>query len=461
MPVSFSHTDMLSGDVRALVVRIAAPSLGAMLFSGGAALLDALMLSRASQSAAAAAALSFPLLTLVQTIGFTLGMGAGSHMSRCIGEGNRKDAKLAAACALQIALALSVLLCAAGLMLTAPLMRAFGAPPETLSDACEYARYVLLSAPPLCLSLVLSSLLRGQGKTLPNLCAFGLGALLGAGLEFFLILRMNWGIRGAGVAMLAREGATLIVLVFAMLRSKTLIRPALRLALPEKDTLLAVLRYGLPTLLRQGTTSLSGVLLSHVLARFGEKAIAGMGIAVRTLALISGGVIGFGQGFQPVCGVNLGAGRLDRVREAYAFCMKAVVLSLIILGALLFPLAHPLLRLFGTQEAAAAFGARVLRAQSVVLFAQGAIILMNMLTQSMGRPALATLVATSRQGIFFIPLLLILPALFGENGLIYAQSASDLVSLPFCWLLTRRIFDRQSVRYSSSSPSGYSDARKA
>lgn len=452
MPVSSSQSDMLSGDVRALVVRIAAPSLGAMLFSGAGTLLDALMLSRTGESAVAAAAVSFPLLTLIQTVGFTLGMGAGSKISRSLGERCRKEAKLAASCALHLALVLPFVLCALGLALTAPLMRVFGAPEQMLPTAIEYARYVLMSAPPLCLNLVLSSLLRGQGKTLPNLCAFGLGAMLGAGLEVLLCIRLRSGIRGVGVAMLAREYTALCILSAAMLRAKSLIRPSLRPMLPDGDTLLSILRYGLPTLLRQGVASLSGLLLSHVCARFGEATLAGMGLATRTMALISGGVIGFGQGFQPICGMNLGAGNIERVKEAYAFCMKAVVLALLALGALLFPFVKFLLYRLGMEAHIASFGARVLRAQSVVLFAQGAIILMNMLAQSMGRPARATLVASSRQGIFLIPLLLILPSLFGEAGLVLAQSVSDLISLPFCWLITRRLLSERSVKCSSSSP---------
>lgn len=150
--------------------------------------------------------------------------------------------------------------------------------------------------------------------------------------------------------------------------------------------------------------------------------------------------------------MNLGAGNIERVKEAYAFCMKAVVLALLALGALLFPFVKFLLYRLGMEAHIASFGARVLRAQSVVLFAQGAIILMNMLAQSMGRPARATLVASSRQGIFLIPLLLILPSLFGEAGLVLAQSMSDLISLPFCWLITRRLISERSVKCSSSSP---------
>ena len=196
-------------------------------------------------------------------------------------------------------------------------------------------------------------------------------------------------------------------------------------------------RYGLPTLLRQGLMSVSSALLSRTAAAFGEAALGGMGLAVRALALISSAIIGFGQGFQPVCGANAGAGRMDRVRESFFFCLRALVPALLLAGAGLFFFAEPLLALLGAPQEAAAFGARVLRWQSPMLAAQGVVVLANMLTQSLGRTVRAALIATSRQGLFFLPLLLTLPRLWGETGLVLCQSASDVLSLLLTLLLLR------------------------
>ncbi|MDO5377706.1 MAG: MATE family efflux transporter [Clostridia bacterium] len=448
---------MLEDPVVPLTLKTALPSLAAMLASGLATLMDALILSPLGRDVTAAVAVSFPLVTLIQTIGFTLGMGAGSLISRCLGRGEQDEARHAASCSLLLALLLGLLLLCAGLLVPLALVRLLGATPAVERDAAVYARYLLLGAPLTCLSLVLSSLLRGQGLVLPNMAAYSLGGAAGVLLQFLLVRRAGLGLLGAGIAMLAREGLTLLLLALAVLRGPAFIRPSLSRCLPTLSILAGIMRSGLPTLIRQGFMSVSGVMVSRVSAGFGEAALAGMGLAVRALALASSAVIGFGQGFQPVCGVNYGARRMDRVRYAYCFCMKTLVFSLLAVGALVFLFAQPLLALFGAEAQATAFAARVLRAQSVVLAAQGAVILMNMLTQAMGLTVRATLVASSRQGPILMALLALMPRLFGETGLVLAQSASDLIALALSYLLTRKLFAEEltqqglSVRESPGS----------
>lgn len=434
---SQKRRQMLEEPVVPLTLRTALPCLFSMLASGLGTLLDALLLGPLGQDAAAAVAVSFPLVTLIQTIGFTLGMGAGSLVSRCIGRGDQETARSAASCALLLALGLGLALLAVGAANPLALVRLLGATPAIEQDAAVYARALLFSAPLCCLSLVLGSLLRGQGLTRPLTGAYAFGVAAGALLQGALVRRT--GLSGAGIAMLAREGLTLLLLSLAVLRGPAFIRPSLGRCLPTPSILAGIMRSGLPTLIRQGLMSASGVMLSRTSAAFGEAALAGMGLAVRALALVSSAVIGFGQGFQPVCGVNYGARRMGRVREAYRFCMRTLMLALLCVGALLFFFAGPLLARMGAEAEAAAFAVRVLRAQSVVLPAQGAVILMNMLTQAMGLTVRATLVASSRQGPILMALLAVLPRFFGETGLVLAQSASDLMALMLSYGLTRGV----------------------
>ncbi len=428
------HT-LLTGDVRALTLRLCAPSFFAMLATGGCTLLDALYVSRADASVSAAVSIGFPLLTLIQTVGFTLGMGAGSHVSRSLGQNEQESAQQVAVTALLFAVVLGFALLAPGLFLAAPLARLLGAQ-ETATSAV-YVRYVLLSAPLQCAGLTLSSLLRGQGKTPSNLLAYGLSSALGAVLGYVLIIRQGLGIHGAGISLLAREALATGVLAICAVRDRKTLSLSPRSITLRPWVLAAIMRSGLPTLLRQGTMSLSGILLSHVSRSFGV--LPGMGIAVRASALISSAVIGFGQGFQPVCGFNTGAGRMDRVLSAYRFCLRITVLALLAAGAAVFFAAEPLLGAFGARPEVAAFAVRALRAQSVVFFAQGSVIMMNTLTQSIGLTIRATLVAVSRQGLFLVPMLLLLPRLWGEWGLILSQTAADLLALGFSWLLTRPV----------------------
>ena len=196
-------------------------------------------------------------------------------------------------------------------------------------------------------------------------------------------------------------------------------------------------------------------MFTRASAAFGEAALAGTGLSMRVLSLISAAMIGFGQGFQPVCGAAFGAGNMERVQKAYRFCMRTLMLTLLVTGTALFFLAGPLLSLFSPGEAVLAIAKSALRAQSITLFAQGAVIMMNMLTQAMGLTVRASLVATSRQGYVLIGLLAILPRFLGLAGLLLCQSASDLISLALCLLITRR-----AIRDCACAHGGCSDARK-
>ena len=448
--------DLLAGPVAPLILRLSLPGMAGMLASSLCTLVDALLLSRGNTQLSAAVSVGFSLLTLIQTLGFTLGMGAGSFVSRSLGRGDKPAAYAAASTAMLTALALSLLLCVPGALLAAPLVRLLGSPEEIVPAAAAYARYVLASGPLLCASLVLSSLLRAQGKTIPNMLAFLAGAAVGIPLELLLVRALNLGVHGGGISMLAREGITLAILVFSMLREKRLVRPRIRGIDLRLGVYRDIMRSGLPTLLRQGLMSISSILLTRQSASFGAAALAGMGLCVRAAALISSAVIGFGQGFQPVCGVAFGAGDMQRVRSAYRFCLRCVVFALLIIGAAVFCLARPLLALFGPKEDVLEVASAALRAQSVVFFAQGAVIMMNMLTQALGLTVRASVVAASRQGFVFIPLLLLLPRLMGQSGLILCQSVSDVLSLLLCFFVTRG-----ALTGSSCARGGCSDARTA
>ena len=364
-------------------------------------------------------------------------------------------ARRAASTAFFAALGLSTLLLTAGLLFAAPVLRLLGAPESAVAAGLPYARAVFVSGPPLCGALVLSSLLRAQGRTLPNMAAALVGSALGAALLLLLCGRMGLGAFGAGMAMLAREAATLAVLLAYTLRHGELIRPSLRRVRLTRAVFSEIMRSGLPTLLRQGATSVSAALLSRVSAGFGAPVLAGMGLCARAIMPFTSAVIGFGQGFQPVCGAAFGAKQTARCQEAYRFCQRVAIAFSLAAGLAFFVFAPALAARFAPDAQSAEAARRALRLQSVAFPAQSAVILMTMLTQAMGLTLRASLVATSRQALFFLPLLAVLPRLFGLWGLLACQSASDLAALGFSLALTR------GLRGSSSARCGCSDARTA
>ena len=438
-----------------LVLRLAFPSMAAMLASSLASLTDALFLSRISSSLASAAAYCLPLISFIQTVGFTLGMGAGSFVSRRLADRDTSRSESAASTALAAALALGALICLLGQLFPSSLLRLLGAQKNDLPAMIAYVRFLLAGAPITCASLVLGSLLRAQGRPLPCAAAYALGTLLGAALSYVLICQRSLGVLGAGIAMLAREAFILAVFSYYMLRGHSALRLSLCAVSVHPAVAADIMRSGTPTLVRQGLMSVSGTMLSHALAQFGENAAAGMGLALRAVNLVSSAMIGFSQGLSPVCGANFGAGNTDRVKEAYRFSIRVCTVSLIALGTAVFFFAPALMSRFAPDAASAAFGTAALRAQSAVFFAQGAVILMNALTQSMGLTVRATLISSGRQGYVLIPLLMLLPRFFDARGLIYAQPASDLLSLAIGWALMMKFTGF------SFSPCGCCDARRA
>ncbi|MFQ9805101.1 MAG: MATE family efflux transporter [Christensenellales bacterium] len=377
-----ADTALLSGDARLLTLKIAAPGVAAMLASSACQLFEALVLAQNDTPLSAAVGACLALILLEQTVGFTLGMGAGSFVSRCIGQSSvrhtsssarqshREAAGRAAGAAFFSALLLSGLLLIGGFFLAAPLLRLLGAPESAVSAGVPYARYVLASGPPLCGGLVLGSLLRAQGKTLPNMAAALVGSSLGAALLAALCLRLNLGVHGAGIAMLARETAVFVVLLGYALRHGELIRPSLRRARFTLPVFAEIMRYGLPTLLRQGATSLSAAMLSRVSAEFGAPVLAGMGLCARAVMPFTSAVIGFGQGFQPVCGAAFGAKQTARCQTAYRFCQRVLLVFSLAVGAAVFAFAPALTARFAHDAQTADVAGSALRLQSAVFCAE-------------------------------------------------------------------------------------------
>lgn len=433
-------------------LRPALAGMAAMLASSLCSLLDALLLGRSSAAHAAAVSSCLPLLAVIQTIGFTLGTGAGSHVSRSLGGGDKPSAAASAQAAYRMALLSSVPLCALALVCRAPLVRLLGADGDAAGPAQAYAFFVLLSGPLLCMNLLLSSLLRGVGRMKAYTAAYVLGAALGAALQLALIRR--FGVIGSGSAMLARELCTLCILFFFARKGESFLLPRIRPV--PLSAAAGVIRSGMPVLVRQGLTSVSAAITAHTAAGFGQPVLAGTGLAARAVMLISSAVIGYAQGFQPAIGYAAGQNDMKNARRSGRMLLISTVVPLLIAGAAVYALAPRLLAPFQPEAAVMEVAVHALRAQSAVFFAQGAVIAMTTLTQALGMTVRGSAVAASRQGFILIPLLLILPRAFGLTGLILCPAVSDILSLLLCLLLTAPV-----LRCSSCAPCGCSDARKA
>lgn len=434
---------MLNQPIRRVIPRLAVPTIISMLITSVYNMADTYFVGQISMggdgtSAAAAVGVIFSAMAMIQAVAFTIGMGSGANMSRALGAGKTKEAETFVSVAFFTAVGVGVVIAALCLALMDPLVRFLGATETILPHARAYATYIFYGAPFMMGTLVMNNLLRFQGLALYGMIGTATGGLLNMALDPLLIFGCGLGTAGAAIATAISQVVSFtILLCMTNLRKDTLhvqfssFRPTARLYG-------RIFYNGAPSLGRQGIAAVSTVLLNQTAAAWGDPAIAAMSIVSRFIMFINASVIGFGQGFQPVCAFCYGAGRYKRVREAYWFCVKVSTVILLCLGGVAMALSRPIVTVFRREDAEVIrIGTQALRAQLCTLPLWGFITMSNMFTQSIGYGVRATLIASARQGIFLIPMLLILPSAFGLTGLEWSQPAADALTFLFAIVIVQ------------------------
>ncbi|MBR7092156.1 MAG: MATE family efflux transporter [Clostridia bacterium] len=420
---------LTTAPVPGLVCSLAIPTICSMLITSLYNMADTFFVAGLqNDSATAAVGIAFPLMSVLQAIGFTFGHGSGNYISRKLGSRDIEAANRMSAIGFFSALFTGLLLTLAGFCFLSPMVDLLGATPTIRPYAMDYIRLILCGAPYMTAALVLNNQLRFQGNAVYGMVGIVSGAVINLGLDPLLIYGCGMGIAGAALATIISQLISFGLLLIGHRRSGIL-RLSIRCFRPSAEMYKEILRGGMPSLWRQGLASLSTVLLNRAAAPFSDAAVTAMTVVTRIDQFSFAALIGFGQGFQPVCGYNFGAGLYRRVRSAFFFCLQISVLALTALAAGLYVFAEPLLSPFcqdGPQVLA--IGTAVLRCHVLTFPLLAFVILCNMLLQTIGRAVPASLLSASRQGLFLIPFLLVLPRLFGLEGLQWAQPAADLCS---------------------------------
>lgn len=417
---------MMNTPIPRLIPKLAVPTIISMLVTAVYNMADTFFVSQIGTSASGAVGIIASLMFMIQAIGFTFGMGSGNYISRSLGDQNGAEAEKAAATAFFSVFFIGALMIVVGVPLMEPLVYILGATPTIAPYAMEYMRYILFAAPFMLCSYVMNNILRSQGIALYAMFGITAGGILNMVLDPIFIFKLHMGIAGAAVATMVSQMVSFVILLGQCNLRAGSIKIQISKFSPTPRMYGLIFHAGLPSLCRQGLMSISAVVLNYAAGPYGDTAIAAMSIVSRFMMFINSGLIGFGQGFQPVCGFNFGARRYDRVLESFWFCVKVSVVLLTALGALSFGLARPIIAAFRKEDLEVIeIGARALRLQLLTMPIQAWIIMCNMLTQSIGYGFRASLVAMGRQGIFLIPALL-LPRGFGLLGVQMAQPIADV-----------------------------------
>ena len=420
---------MVETPVNKLIPRLAVPTIISMLITSIYNMADTFFVSQLSTSASGAVGVNFSLMAMIQAIGFTLGMGSGNYMSRMLGAKEQDRAQRACSTAVYTAFFFGLLLAVFGIWNIDSLVRALGATETIAPYARDYGKYILIAAPYMTVSFVFNNHLRSQGNAALSMLGITAGGVLNVILDPVLIFGFEMGISGAAIATIFSQFVSFLILLTLVIRSGNVLKPHPKFFTMKGWVYKEILSAGMPTLGRQGLASVASVLLNVAASGFGDAAVAAMSIVTRIMMFINSALIGFGQGFQPVCGFNFGAKRYGRVLEAYYFCRRVAFVFLLVMAVVMFAVSTPIMRLFRREDAEVVkIGALALKMQCVLLPIQSFTIIGNMLTQSIGYSFRATLTAIGKQGLFFIPAILILPGVYGVLGLQLAQPVADLLT---------------------------------
>lgn len=441
---------MTEAPVPGLIGRLAVPTIISMLVTSFYNMADTFFVGRIGTSATAAVGVAFPVMAVIQALGFFCGHGSGNSISRKLGAQKNDAAEELAATGFFGGLLLGVLVLIFGLLFLTPLSRILGSTDTILPYTKEYLRIILIGAPWMTVQFVLNNQMRFQGNAFYAMIGVGFGAILNIILDPILIFGFQMGIAGAAAATVISQLIS-FCLLFAGVRISGCIPIRLKNIRLSRERLREITGGGLPSLFRQGLGSVAAMTLNIAANPYGDAAIAAMSVVSRIFMFAISALIGFGQGFQPVCGFNYGAKKYGRVREAFWFCVKISTVFLGILAVLGFLLSGHLIGIFRDDPEVIRIGTVAVRFQCATLILNGWIVMNNMMTQTMGKTFYASLLASARQGLFFIPALLILPWIFGLTGIQSAQAAADVFAFLLSVVLYRKVMDELKIEEESLS----------
>ena len=416
--------------VEKLVLSLAGPSIIIMVISAIYNMTDTYFVSSLGTSQIAAVGIAFPLMHLIQAIGFFFGQGSGNYMSRALGARDTGGASRMAVTGLISAFAVMAVIAAAGIIAVEHLTTGLGATETIRPYAQEYNFFILLASPWMVAVTVLNLQLRFQGSAAIAMTGMLSGAILNIFLDPLFIFVFGLGIKGAGIATMISQMVSFTILFFYGTTRRDNIRIKLTHFSLSVSRCGEIFHGGIPGLLRQSLMSISVIIINHFAHPYGDAAIAGISIANRISMFAASVVLGFGQGFQPVCGFNYGAKLYNRVKKAFWFCVCFCCCVLFVLCIVMAVFAPEIIMFFRRDDPhVIAIGAFGLRLHCISLPFIAWVIMVNMMTQTMGRVLEASIVALARQGVFLIPSIFLLGPLLGLNGIQLAIPVSELAGL--------------------------------
>lgn len=433
--------------IKKLIISLSVPTVISMMITMIYNVADTYFVSKISVSASGATGVVFSLMGILQAFGFMFGQGAGSCISRKLGEKDVETARKYSTWAFALALGVSMVIMLFGLIFITPFMRLLGSTETILPYAKKYAFFILIAGPALTTSCVLNNIMRYEGLARLAMIGLATGGLLNIALDPLFIFTFDMGISGAGLATALSQYISMGILLSFFIFKKLQCRISFKYLKPNGRMIWNIVSTGVPSFARQGLNSVSTMLLNVAAASYGDSCVAAMSVVAKCTMLIFSVGVGIGQGFQPVSSFNFGAKNYDRVRKGLLFTWRFDTIVVSALAAIMFAFAPQVVTMFRKEAEIVEIGTIALRYLCVALMFMPTIMIANMVFQSVGKTGRAFFLACAQNGLFFIPLILVLPKFFGVTGIEIAQPVSNVVSavvaVPFMLVFLKQLKNMQ------------------
>lgn len=436
---------MKDAPIASALMKLGIPTMVGMLISALYNAIDAYFVGGLGLSQMGAVSVVFPIVQIIIGLGMMFGAGASSYISRSLGKGDNETANKTASTALFSSILVGAVIIIGIMLFLDPVLTSLGATATILPYARAYARIYVTGSIINVFTVTMNNLLTAQGATRFTMLSMLTGSIINVILDPIMIYGLDWGIEGAAIATIISLCISMILYIGYIARKQGVLRFSLRNITFSGKIYVEILKIGIPVLLFQLLSSASMSLTNNAAKPYGDYAVAAMGAVTRIMTVGTYVVFGFLKGFQPFAGYNYGAKQFDRLRKAIKLCMIWSTAFGVVAAILLTVFAEPMVSLFGTDAEMVALASRALRLNAVLFITFGFQMVYATLYLAIGKSAVGGLLSLSRQGIFFIPLIYVLPRLWELNGLVCVQPMADFLTTIVTAIFAIRITRSLSV----------------
>jgi len=440
----FRHTDNYSflteAPVRRVILTMAVPTIITMLVSSLYNIADTFFVGQLDTQSTAAVGVVFPVMFFIQAFGFFFGHGSGNYIARELGAKRIGNAETMASTGFVYSFVAGIAIAVAGTLCLSEMCKWLGSTPTIYEPTRDYLSVILFGTPFMTASLTLNNQMRLQGNASYAMAGIVSGAVVNVALDPLFIFVFDYGVSGAAMATVIGQLTSFAVLLYMSGKGEN-IRVRMSKFTLRFSYFKEIILGGSPSLSRQGLGCVAVVLLNVAAGRYGDEAIAAMSIVSRVTMFVMSVVVGLGQGFQPFCGFCYGAGLYERLRQGFRFTVIVGTSFLVLFSMVGLAFSREAVMIFRNDATVVAIGSAALCWQLVTYPLNAYVMVGNMMLQTIRKPIRANVLATARQGLFFIPLIIVLPIWAGLLGVEMCQSWCDLLSFIIALPIVRSAFN--------------------